>query len=521
MNIQFTWSSDWIQNYESPWGILEKFRWANTIDGNAILELIGNEQVKQLKNISNAGFRHRSIIYFSSIDPKMTQKIIGLDLKEYHDKLVDKLIYIIPNIKYVSNYFYEKVTYCPICYSKGYHSIFHQIKFFDYCAFHSNQKLKDTCSKCKDPMPEYLINKGNIEAYRCKCGFSFLESENIRAIFSFWKDQPIIQNKVIDSWLKLPRDKLHKYHIIYPFDNYNKYLEVDYKANNYLRFIPKLLINAFNDDTLHTEVIKISSKTDIFNIKNDYQQLKDNYMESFPYLFSSYNFKEKHKSDSIFFEVYKQTRIIYKAITRYILRKIIKEHSKCVKIFNKSRQNGDVCPYAFAFILWKMECDGIDYFWKIEYQNRIPENYDFECWNEQFSIFPHGAFMTHIEEILNPIVRNKEFNFRDCNTSSINYILNRIISHLLIERFIKWLEVVQNPDKLKQIYPDDNIPMYIARIPKNFNEKINFYFPNDRLDYLKIIINDIDNQLICPYKKTIRYPPYKSPIRLAMDNMKR
>lgn len=105
MAFQFTWSTDWIREYESPWGILEKFMWANDIDGNTILELIGNENVKKLKNISNAGSRHRSLIYFSSIDSKMSQKIIGIDLKEYHYNLVDKLIHIIPNIRKERNYF--------------------------------------------------------------------------------------------------------------------------------------------------------------------------------------------------------------------------------------------------------------------------------------------------------------------------------------------------------------------------------------------------------------------------------
>ncbi|MDF0728986.1 hypothetical protein PY093_20445 [Cytobacillus sp. S13-E01] len=519
MDLQFTWSSDWIQNYESPWGILEKFRWANAIDGNTVLELIGNENVKKLKMISNAGSRHRSIIYFSSIDPKRTETIFGIDLKEYNDKLIDKLIHIIPKIKSVSNYFYDNITYCPICLSKGYHSIFHQIKFFDYCAFHPNQKLKDKCLHCKQTMPEYLINKGNLEAYRCSCGYCFLDSENIRSMVSSWKEQLKVQNSLINSWLKIPRYKVHTYNILYPFDNYKKYLEVDKKDSDYLRLLPKLLTNAFNEGALNNTVIKISSKENIFNIKNDYQQLKNNYMEVFPHRFYSFEFKEKHRIDSIYFEIYKQSRILYKAINRYILRKVIKEHNNCVKIFNKARQNGDVCPHAYAFILWKMECEGIDALWKIENQSRIFENLGFSCMNEDFSIFLHGSFMTHLEEILNPITRNYDFNFLNCNVSSINYILNRTISHLLIERYIKWLEVVHDPEKFKHTYPDDNIPMYIAKIPENYNEEISLYFPNKRINHMKSIIMNISNQYTCPFHRSKRYPRYKSPIRIAMDNM--
>lgn len=48
------------RNITGPWGILEKFMWANAIEGNTILKLISNDNVKQLKNISNAGNHHRS-----------------------------------------------------------------------------------------------------------------------------------------------------------------------------------------------------------------------------------------------------------------------------------------------------------------------------------------------------------------------------------------------------------------------------------------------------------------------------
>jgi len=522
VNFEFTWSTDWIQEYESPWGILEKFKYANAIDGNTVLGLIGNENVKQLKNISSARSVHRNLIHFPSIDPKMTENILGINLLEYHDTLIDKLIHLVPQIKYVGNYFKNNLSYCPICLRRGYHSIFHQIRLFEYCAFHPDQKLIDRCPQCKKAMLEYLINKGNNEAYRCSCGYCFLDSENIRSIFLSWKIQPKIQYKIINSWIKLPRHKIHKYYINYPFDNYKKYYKLENNETNYLTWIPKVLIVAFNEEGLdnNNEIVKISSNKGIFKIKNDYPLLKEHYMEAFSYRFLHFKFTEKNKVDSIFFEIYKQTRITYKAITRYILRKIIRKHSICVKIFNKAHQNGDVCPHAFAFVLWRMECEGKNSFSEIETHIKISETYDFECIKERFSTFLHGAFMTHLEELLNPTNKDQEFNFLNCNIASMNYIVNRIISHLLIERYIKWLEVVQQPKKFKLIYPDDNIPMYIVKIPQNMNEEINFYFPNDRINYMKNVIKDINNQTTCPFKRSTQYPPYKSPTRIAMDNMK-
>jgi hypothetical protein len=517
VDYKFTWSAAWIQEYESPWGILEKFKYANAINGNTVLELIGNKNIAKLKNVANAGSRHRNLIYFNSIDPIKTENIFGINLFEYHANLIEKLVHIIPNIKHISSYFHENLTYCPICFSQGFHSILHQVRFFDRCAFHPEQKLSTRCPNCNSLMPEYLINKGDSEAYRCTCGYHFLSSNNIKKIFSSWKVEPRIKSGLIISWLNLPKHKVHRYYIIYPFDNYNKHFEIG--RNDYLTLMPKLLVTAFNKDIFDKGIIKISSNEGIFKIKSDYQLLNKAYMDSFPYLFSIFRPKVKLNIDSIFFEVYKQTRITYKAICRYILQKIIKKHRNCVRIFNKAKQNGDVCPVALAFLQWRRECEGKNSISEIETHYKIGETFDFKCSKERYSIFPHGAFMTHLLELLNPINREQQFNMLNCNISSMNYIINKILSYLLIERFIKWLEVIQNPNKFNLGYPDDNIPLYIAKIPKNMSKKICFYFPAGRIYYMKNIIQDINHRMDCPFNKRTKYPPYKSPIRIALDKL--
>ncbi|EKN69027.1 hypothetical protein P9E76_14170 [Schinkia azotoformans] len=199
-----------------------------------------------------------------------------------------------------------------------------------------------------------------------------------------------------------------------------------------------------------------------------------------------------------------------------ILRKIIKKHNNCVKIFNKADQNGDVCSFALAFILWKMECENKNAFWQINSYRSISQSFDFKFLSGEFSIFPFGVYMSYLDYILN---RDKEFNFLECNISSINYIVNRTISFLLIERFIKWLEVVLDPKKYKRIYPDDNIPMYIATIPHNADGDISFYFQKDRYNYMKNILNEINEKYICPYKRSTKYPRYRSPMQIAIDRM--
>jgi hypothetical protein len=70
--------------------------------------------------------------------------------------------------------------------------------------------------------------------------------------------------------------------------------------------------------------------------------------------------------------------------------------------------------------------------------------------------------------------------------------------------------VVQSPDKFKRLHPDDTIPMYFS------NEEIVFYFPSGPIKNMKNLIKDISDQVKWPFNKSKIYPPYKSPLRLAM-----
>ena len=44
-------------------------------------------------------------------------------------------------------------------------------------------------------------------------------------------------------------------------------------------------------------------------------------------------------------------------------------------------------------------------------------------------------------------------------------------------------------------------------------------FINGKIDYMKNIIKDINNQKVCPINKSTQYSSYRSLIQIAMDNM--
>ncbi|MEK3994975.1 hypothetical protein MKY29_09465 [Psychrobacillus sp. FSL K6-2365] len=518
VNSHFTWSISWIHPYESTWGIFEKFKYANAIDSDTILSLFGNDNVQRLKKISNAGSGIRNLISLDSIDPKLTEKIIGINLVENQNNQMEKLIHILPNVKYVGDYIRNNLSYCPECLKSGFHSIFHQIRFFDYCAFHPNQKLLKECINCNKLMPEYIINNGKITAFHCSCGYSFLGSDYIRTVFKSWQFQPLLNEKNVATWLELDKAVAHKYSFVYPL-NYTKDLGLYKNEIDYLPQVAELFIAAIKNEQNNIGTVKIASKQNIFKMKSNDHRLQEEYKEVFSYRFTDFEFKERDQLDSIFFEIYKQTRSIYKSITRYILRKLIKDHHKCIKIFNKARLEGHICPHALAFILWKMECEGKNTFSEIESHRQITKSYDFECVNEQFTIFPQGVFMTHLKEFLNSSSKEKGFNLLELNVRSLNFIVNRLTSNLLIERYIKWLEIVQQPKKIKHFHLDDRVPAYLIQIPLNRSGEISFYFPNHRYQYMRTIINDIKKQKTCPTNKFTHYAPYKSPLRIVLERM--
>ena len=109
-----------------------------------------------------------------------------------------------------------------------------------------------------------------------------------------------------------------------------KKLRANKNGTDNLSQLPDLFFSAFLGEN-HTDFPnKISSKKDIFKIKTDYQLYQKNYIEALPYRSINYRsanyelINKKDVIDSIFFEIYSQTRSTYKAITRYLLSKNFK-----------------------------------------------------------------------------------------------------------------------------------------------------------------------------------------------------
>ncbi|MEB1806012.1 MAG: hypothetical protein LPK26_01715, partial [Bacillaceae bacterium] len=78
-DISVTWNNDWIREFESPWSIFEKLKYANVATANDIFLLLGPPQVKKSKY--GVGKFHRNLITLEGIDDTLVKKILGIELK--------------------------------------------------------------------------------------------------------------------------------------------------------------------------------------------------------------------------------------------------------------------------------------------------------------------------------------------------------------------------------------------------------------------------------------------------------
>ena len=131
MNIfKYVWKNDWILPYESAWGILEKFKYANALTGADISNLIhgnttSNNAVicEELQVFRNSKFNSKSFMDFFSLDNKHFAPLSQL----YNNN--------------VNDYLNHDLYICTDCIKYGYHSYFHQLKFTDKCFIHNCNPL--------------------------------------------------------------------------------------------------------------------------------------------------------------------------------------------------------------------------------------------------------------------------------------------------------------------------------------------------------------------------------------------
>lgn len=199
---QFNWNIKWIIPFESPWSILEKFKYANVASTNDVFQIFGVEKTK--KKSYNWGKIERNLITMDSLNEFTLSEILGTDIKNNFLNDLEQVLGFLPNKYAHKTYINPNLTYCPDCMNNGFHCIFHQLSLFTHCPYH-NKLLISHCEVCHNVIPYALNDKWGSKPFKCKCGHSLINENDFLSVISKWGflTNLKIQNKHLLTWLGL------------------------------------------------------------------------------------------------------------------------------------------------------------------------------------------------------------------------------------------------------------------------------------------------------------------------------
>ncbi len=65
--MSINWTNEWLTQYESPWSVLEKIKFANLISTKQLLQQYGTDTSNKIR-YGKVGKRHRNLITLEGLD---------------------------------------------------------------------------------------------------------------------------------------------------------------------------------------------------------------------------------------------------------------------------------------------------------------------------------------------------------------------------------------------------------------------------------------------------------------------
>ncbi|WP_036217487.1 hypothetical protein [Lysinibacillus sphaericus] len=513
---EFVWNREWIHSYISNWCIFERFKYSNALyNNNDLIGIFGNNKVKAVKRITSVGDYLRNLVSLAGIDKNKSLDILGVNLNS-RNSLIYKKVKPILGVTYAYS-IRDNITFCSSCIKCGFHSIFHQMTLFKSCVFHPNEPLEDSCEKCGKIFGKYLLSNFSNPPFTCECGFCLLENNNVISIFNDWRRKFTIKDEELLFLLNLYKQKKDPPLLIHPIRILRKYNEIDqsnlisligYKKNYYLN-------REFKEKTDLKEVYLFN----FLSSKRVIESAISAYKYTFNYRYNILSLRQKDKIDAVFYDIYIQSREIYKTIKRYLMDHHLNNHKTCIQLNNELNSNDSYCGFALAFIFWREEFEEIKLSQRIKQRPIESRIFNFQCYSERFSLYPKGIYSNYLVDLLDNCFKiTKDFDSIDLN--QIKKIVSSLLSYLLLERFCEYLELILYPSKYKSnnyILPDI-IPMHLLVIDKNI-QKTTIYYQNVYKKLKKLIQEMLEEKNICGFDKNKKYEPYLTPSQIAIIKM--
>lgn len=479
----YCWRPEWILPFESPWSVIEKFKYANNVNSREVLKLVGTQHVKNIR--AAIGHCHRDLITLAGFDEDSVLNVIKFNLTTVNKELLQKIKAPLPERYTLKQLFRQYLAYCEKCMSTGFHSILHQFKLLHHCPFHQTPLVK-ACPECNQVIPYYLTDKELIGAFECRCGYKFFQSHNHKLFYSAWAQSEKIIPDISHNWLNFNEDKAKKTKYVHLF--MEKDLESYPNVFHYLS-------NLNNSTEVLTSPCIIKSTKNIRDIKGELQKEEN----------TKYSRRGIHQVSEIQLQKYryicmqedlqKSYHCTITAIARHLRNTILAKHKTCIKRYYKETDNEKKCPYAFAYLHWRCFVQGFSSAKHVDekilgmgYKYLEPKHLHYPNWQD-------SDYLRALHEEWENCVEDITVESR----ASLKWIFNRAISNLVFNRFWGWLQ--EAPEKMEK-YITLGLPKFKYEyqrafffvLPTNNGEQLEFHYETEEDK------DHILNQLKCPFQ---------------------
>lgn len=496
----FTWRPEWITPFESPWSILEKFKFANEMSSRDILKVFGIEHVKSLK--ANIGACHRDLTTIQGLDDKLIQETFRLSIKNYNDYLIQKMIGYLPygeNKRSPLNYLRKQLVLCPACVSNGYHSLLHQFSLIHECPYHKIPLIK-SCPKCRHKYPYELSDEIMTRPFTCRCGYEFFKVSPKELYYSKWGGDITyhLSCDKVRRWFTLNDQSGSKLPYIFFFTEQS--LDQTYGLLDYLLTIASPSFHSCRDE----KHFSVQTSKFILSIKGYEEKLEHRKYFQHPLPHRSEYAKREKRFQDFQRELYKGFIQTIKAVARHLRKKVLPKHKTCIRRFVQYGFDDCKCPYAYAYVFW------CQFVLRYPYYFYVDNKYSPRRHHENHIEFPNARDSEYMYELYNAWERN----FDDITLTSraaTKWLLNRNMVHLIFNHFNEWLKVsmyyVENKRAPKsEPFRYDDLPYFINIISTNTDQPLEYHWWKSEQHSLSNLLL----QLKCPYPtvKLRKKPPY-------------
>ncbi|CAM3596645.1 hypothetical protein EDM52_23535 [Brevibacillus invocatus] len=449
----FTWNQKWINQYESSWSIFEKFKYSNVVKSSDLLTIFTTKLCNNQKKSSWSKV-DRDLLNLVNIDDDKCKAVFGVSLHSHNKNLINKLIEPYLNIDFDNNnYFRDNLTFCIQCMQNGFHSLFHQFHTITKCPFHLNP-LSLECPDCKCSYSFALTDNNWSNPFCCKCGYWYADLKD-RHYLDIWKNHHSeIADKNLQHWIST-RERSEYY-----ID-----LRSIYRSKIVKQETPCLPLNPNN-------------KFVVYN-KKDYLGIR-----RFGKVEYNYNLEN---------EIDKSTKSVQKAIVRRVRRHIIRKHRSCVIRLVRGFPDETICPFAYAYVLWRQKIDNFKQYWQVD--NSKLYRYQLDS-----SSLENVWLSTNLSSLLTKVERAF-----DCNSTGLFFwILNSYYGESLLQLFKEFL-IEGQPSTNRCIFVD--YPQgHIETIPNIIIREVNDNSTMKKIEFLKSShmqpsISEIIDRMECPFNQ--------------------